>query len=131
MIKRMLIVLSMLALPLFSAAPVSAVCSPGVAGFLLLEPWHSCLPKDAGGKPKINELNDVWKIVIVLLDGAVKIVGYVAVALVIFGGIKFITSRGEPGSVASARTTILNAIIGLALAMLAVAIVQLVAGSFR
>lgn len=47
------------------------------------------------------------------------IVGVVAVIMVIVGGFKFITSGGDSSNVASARNTILYALIGLGIAALA------------
>ena len=54
------------------------------------------------------------------------IVGIVAVIMIIWGGFKFITSGGDSGRVASARQTILYAIIGLIIVALAQFIVRFV-----
>lgn len=54
------------------------------------------------------------------------IVGFVAVIMIIVGGIKFITSSGDSSNVASARNTILYAIIGLVIVALAQVIVHFV-----
>jgi hypothetical protein len=53
----------------------------------------------------------------------------VAVAFVIYGGFQYINSRGEPDRAASGRKTIINALIGLVLAMIAVAIVSFIGRS--
>ncbi len=52
--------------------------------------------------------------------------GVIAVFVIIIGGIKFITSSGDPASVTSARNTILYAIIALVVVLAAQAIVRLV-----
>jgi hypothetical protein len=54
--------------------------------------------------------------------------GYVATIFIIVGGFKFLTGTGSPDTVAKARTTILNAVIGLIISIFSVAIVNAVAG---
>ena len=54
------------------------------------------------------------------------IVGVVAVIMVILGGFKYITSGGDSGKVASAKSTLVYALIGLAVAALAQLIVHFV-----
>jgi hypothetical protein len=50
--------------------------------------------------------------------------------MVIYGGIEFITSSGNPDKASSARSTITNAIIGLAIAVSAATVVTYIAGRF-
>jgi len=59
----------------------------------------------------------------------IGIAATVAVLLIVWGGVKFITSKGDPGATAKARNTIIYAAVGLALCMLAFAIVQFVIGN--
>ncbi len=59
---------------------------------------------------------------ILLRLGAVVAVGYV-----IYGGFRFITSQGEPENAASARSTVINAVIGLVIAMASASIVSFLA----
>ena len=71
-------------------------------------------------------------------DGIVKtvtnvmlfIIGAVAVIMLIIGGIRYTVSNGDQGAVKSAKDTILYAIIGIVVAILAYAIVNFVVGSF-
>ena len=53
-------------------------------------------------------------------------VGIIAVIMLIVAGIKFITSQGESANIASARNTILYAIIGIIIVLTAQAIVNFV-----
>ena len=53
-------------------------------------------------------------------------VGIIAVFMLIFGGIRYITSGGDQKKVTDAKNTILYAIIGLIIALLAYAIVNFV-----
>jgi hypothetical protein len=54
------------------------------------------------------------------------IVGIISVFMLIFGGIRYITSGGDSKKVTEAKNTILYAIIGLVIAVLSFAIVQFV-----
>lgn len=54
------------------------------------------------------------------------IVGAVAVVMLIFGGIRYVVSGGDQNSVTAAKNTILYAIIGVIVAMLAYAAVSFI-----
>lgn len=56
------------------------------------------------------------------------VVGVVSVIMIIVGGLKYITSGGDSGSVGGAKNTILYAIIGLVIVALAQVIVRFVLG---
>lgn len=57
------------------------------------------------------------------------IVGAVAVIMLIFGGIRYIVSGGDQANVTAAKNTILYAIIGIIIALLAYAAVRFVTTS--
>lgn len=129
------------ALPLqVSAAPVAlnapvtqfAVCASNPAeNFFSLQPWHACLPKDPSGKPMLTSINDVFKIVFPLIESLVKIAALVAVAVIFFMIFKMLTARGDTGKIAAAGMGIRDAIIGLIIALISVAIVNFIAGAFQ
>ena len=73
---------------------------------------------DASGK-----LTGIIRNVINILS---VIVGVVAVIMIIFGGLKYITSGGDSSNVSSAKNTIIYAIIGLIIVALAQFIVRFV-----
>ncbi len=56
------------------------------------------------------------------------IVGAVAVIMLIFGGIRYVTSGGAQDQVTAAKNTIMYAIIGIVVAILAYAVVNFVIG---
>ena len=58
------------------------------------------------------------------------IIGAVAVVMIVWGGFKYVTSRGESADVTSAKNTILYAVVGLIVAILAYAIVDFVIDQF-
>lgn len=54
------------------------------------------------------------------------IVGILAVIMIIIGGLKYITSNGDSNSISSAKSTIIYALIGVAVAALAQVLVRTV-----
>jgi len=59
------------------------------------------------------------------------IVGLISVIMIIFGGLKYITSGGNDGSVKGAKNTILYAVIGLVIVAIAQFIVAFVLNRFE
>lgn len=102
----------------------------GIAEFMFLKSWDTCLTRDANDVPQITKLSDIWLILLPILEDAIKVAGYTAAGFVIWGGIKYLKSQGDPGQINEARQVIYNALFGLLLAMISVAIVNLVAGAF-
>ncbi len=90
------------------------------------------VPADQCGTVKKNDLDyqsgasRVWSIVSLALG----LLGGIAVIMIIIGGIKFTTSQGDSGAIASAKKTILFSVIGLAVAILSSAIVVLIQSYF-
>lgn len=58
------------------------------------------------------------------------IIGAIAVIMLIIGGIRYITSGGDSAQVTNAKNTILYAVVGIIIAILAYAVVNFVIGSF-
>ncbi len=58
------------------------------------------------------------------------IIGAISVIMLIIGGIRYTVSGGDSGAVTSAKNTILYAIVGIVVALLAFAVVNFVIGSF-
>ena len=58
-----------------------------------------------------------------MLDLLSMVAGIIAVIMIIIAGTKFITSQGDSGKVASARSSVIYAIIGLIIVILAQAII--------
>jgi len=69
-------------------------------------------------------INTIVRIISVVL-------GAVGVIMVIVAGFKYITSGGDAGSVSSAKTTLIYALVGLAVAALAQFLVDFVFNSFK
>ncbi|MDB5177185.1 MAG: rane protein of unknown function [Candidatus Saccharibacteria bacterium] len=79
-----------------------------------------------GGTADTKQLTDLIKTIVNVL---LFILGAVAVIMIIFGGIKYTTSNGDSSQITSAKNTILYAVVGLVVAILAYAIVNFVVSS--
>lgn len=130
---KLLVTISVLVAPLSMAMPVAAHHCFGHAGtgagLSIAECADAGACLDTGGAgcasqgSAENTVNNTIKLVINIFS---LIVGVVAVIMVIVGGFKYITSGGESSNVASAKNTILYAIIGLIIVALAQVIVRFV-----
>jgi len=58
------------------------------------------------------------------------IIGAISVIMLIIGGIRYVVSGGDSGAVTSAKNTILYAVVGVVISILAYALVNFVIGSF-
>lgn len=58
------------------------------------------------------------------------IVGAIAVIMIIIGGLRYVISGGDASQVQAAKNTILYALVGIIVAILAYAVVNFVIGSF-
>lgn len=80
------------------------------------------------GSSQINK-NNLMSTINTVINVIIGVVGFIAVAVIILGGISFITSQGDAAKVTKARNTILYGVVGLIVAILAFAIVNFVLGS--
>ncbi len=84
-------------------------------------PYSTDLSRISAGT---TQLQQILKIVF-------GIIGGLAVLIILFGAFKFITSSGNPENIAKARETIIYAVVGLVVAMLAEVIVSFVLFSVK
>lgn len=64
-----------------------------------------------------------------ITNAALYVIGAVSVLMLIYGGIRYTISGGDSASVTAAKNTILYAIVGIIVALLAYAIVNFVIGA--
>ncbi len=72
---------------------------------------------------------NIFLILLAILDDLLIIAGVVAVVFVIYGAVQFIIGQGEPERIKHAQGTILNAVIGLVIAIIAAALVNFLGNS--
>lgn len=111
--------LGILALPVWVAPEVQA------AGSVCDDENLSDDLKEAAGCFTNKKVGDVANSVIKMVLG---VLGVVAVGVIIYGGVVFVTSHGDPGKVQKGRNVILYGFVGLIIALLAFSIVNFVTG---
>ena len=84
-------------------------------------PEEGCETGDANDAAE--QVDQIVKQIINILS---LVVGVVAVIMIIFGGLRYITSGGDTGNVTSAKNTILYAVVGLIVVALAQVVVRFV-----
>lgn len=77
---------------------------------------------DSGANPD-SKISDIIETVVRIFT---LIVGAASVIMIIFGGFRYITSGGDSSKVTSAKNTIMYALIGLVIAVLAQVLVNFV-----
>ncbi len=103
--------------------------------FLGFKPWYEGLcanneivpvcEKDSGCPQNSKKLNVfIWTAVLNVTFDLGLAVGYIAVAMVIYGGYMYMMSQGDPARTAKGKKTLMSAIIGVIIAMAATVIVN-------
>jgi len=100
--------------------------------FFGLKTWYHYLETDSNCNIKKfdflpeNGQSDLLLVGVALVDDLLRIAGLVAIGYIIYGGILYVTSQGSADQTAKAQSTIQNALIGLVIAVLAVAAVSFI-----
>jgi len=113
-----------------SVAYFAASCTTG-GGFFGFPTWNKYLECDGSNDIVGFELNYIWLILLAVLEMLIYLAGMLAVVYFIYSGFIFMTSQGNPERVAAGRRGILNATIGLVIAILAANLVSFVVGVFQ
>ena len=134
---------SVVALPAQASAQVDSRCNRS-GWFLGLPTWYKYLDVeykdgrcDITGPKTTNDDGEKvfdWRlatgrIALAAVEILLRIASLIAVGFIIYGGFQYILSQGEPDRIKNAKQTIINALIGLVIAMLSVAVVNLISNS--
>ncbi len=76
-----------------------------------------------------DSLNVFLLIGMAIFDDMLRVAGMVAFIYVLYGGIRYLTSQGEPENTRAALSTIINALIGTAIAVVAAVAVSFIASA--
>lgn len=119
---------------LIPSATAAAGCT---SSFLTFPAWYdgvidqsTCevtvpnVDQSGGGLPSF-----IFRIVLNVIEIALQLVAYAAAGFIIYGGFKYLTAAGSPDRITAGRKMITNALIGLVISFLSVAIVNLVSGN--
>lgn len=104
--------------PASAVDPYGAACNGGGGNSAI------CQGKGNGADPIAGPSGAIVSVTTILAIVA----GIVSVIFIIIGGLKYVTSGGDSSSIASAKSTIIAALIGLVIAALARPIVTFVIG---
>lgn len=121
----------------FAAAASQAECvAQQKSTFLGLKTWYAYLTVKWDGLTchisnfdKNNVLgaqSPFLLITLAILDDLVRVAALVAVGFVIYGGIQYVISQGSPDATNRAKNTIINALIGLVLAVVAAGLISFI-----
>ncbi len=120
------------------ASPAISTFSAATAGcdktFFGLVPWYHYLSLTAAPACSVNAdkfqvlgaNSSLLLILLAVIDNLLRIAGMVAVGYIIYGGFRYTTSQGSPDQTAAAQKTIINAVIGLVIALISVALVSFI-----
>ncbi|MBR3230818.1 hypothetical protein IKF73_02220 [Candidatus Saccharibacteria bacterium] len=104
-----------------SSFTIPAFAEPGEP----IDPCSSELPQTVREANGCEGSEDkLPSVVQAILNTVIGITGLVAVIFIIIGGIQYMTSTGDPNKIKKAKDTILYAVIGLAVVILAFVIVN-------
>ena len=78
--------------------------------------------------PQLSSINDIYLIVAAVIEMLLRVAALLAVGFVIYGGVEYTVSQGEPERTSRARKTIISALVGLAISVTAAAVVAFMAG---
>lgn len=115
----------------FAATPCSLKPSGSFFGF---PPWWKYLKEgeiDGLGQcaPALDldkRPYEIWAILLAAIDILLRVAGMAAVVFIVIAGIQFITSAGNPDQARGARTRIINALVGLAIVVVAIGFVSFI-----
>lgn len=137
MVKRLLLSISLLSVLLLPALPVPSasafdpfggVCGQSGTGksAVCTDTNNKCTPNSATDDSNCNPISGSNGLLIKITHIVAFIAGAAAVLLIIVGGLRFITSGGNSEKVSSARSTVINSLIGLVVIVLAASLITYV-----
>ncbi len=74
---------------------------------------------------------DFAKLMHNVINTILIVLGMIAVIMIVIGGIRYTTSNGDSSQVQAAKNTVLYAVVGLVIAIMAYAIVNFVIAAFK
>jgi len=107
----------------------ATACNLNKGSFLKFPTWYKYLHGETvAGKCSVvfNFPGDISKILLAVVEIMLRIAALVAVGFIIYGGFRYILSQGEPDQTNAARDTIINALIGLVIVIIATTVVAFV-----
>jgi len=114
-------------LHLFADAASKAACSKHT--FFVFDPWWKYLDvtRNNGVCDVVFDFPyDLTLVALAILDMLLRLAGLIAVGYIVYGGIQYVTSQGEPDGIKNAQNTIFNALIGLVITLVAASVISFI-----
>ena len=115
----------------FAGASANTCTKGNLLGF---PTWYHYLPATISNgvcSPQLNSLSAVYLIGAAILEILLRVAAIAAMVFLIYGGVTYITSQGEPDKTQKAKMTIINALGGMLVAITATALVAFIAGRIK
>lgn len=120
-------------LPIPFLAKAGDACTPQGGTFFFLPHWWEYLTTqvDSIGQcaPVFSFPNDILAVGLAIIDMLLRLAGLVAVISIIIAGTGYITAAGSADKITASRKRIQNALIGLAIVLIASAVVSFIGNS--
>ena len=120
--KKSIISIAIMTCAVFGASVLSTASLPSSASAQVSEGINTATTSEMKGK-SIDGDNGLIKTVVNVLLWAV---GILSVIMIIFSGFRYITSAGDASKTKSAQNTLIYSVVGLIVAIMAYAIVNMV-----
>jgi len=121
-LKQILIASGLMIIGLTIANIAPALAQGTGGGFLNPQDMPTAVGQ-AGGSKTLREL------AVTIINYVLGFLGLIAVAMIIYGGVSYVTAAGDQTKVDNAKKVIMYAIIGLVIVILSYAIVSAVLGA--
>lgn len=112
-------------------AAVGSECDPSKTNpFFGFPHWYKYLKGttelDNNCAVTLSKIGDVWLIALAGVEILLRLAAIAAIIYIVYAGIRYISARGNPEKITTARISIQDALIGLVITIAAIAIVSFV-----
>jgi cytochrome bd-type quinol oxidase subunit 2 len=130
--KKLFLTLAVVASSVFIfSAPVLAASDCGKdKKFFGMPTWYKYLSFDNNCAPEISGAKDIFLISLTFVEMLLVLAGVIAVVMVMIGGFNYMISQGESDKIAKAKNTIINALVGAVIAIIASQVVIYIGSAF-
>lgn len=130
MITLSVLTVATVLVPQPASAATSAECT-GNNSIPIIPKWYKYIPRHFDSRTQSCILDaefptSIPAVLLAVFEIILRIAGMLAVIFIVYGGFQYLITTGEPDKAKNARTTIINALVGLMITILSTAIVNLV-----
>jgi multisubunit Na+/H+ antiporter MnhB subunit len=104
---------------------------PATSTYALDNPLQTVCQNNADSQVCQNDGDDANKLIGMLVNTLLFVVGALSTVMIIVGGIFYVISSGDASKITKAKNTIMYAVVGLVVAFLAFAIINWVLNIFK